>query len=258
MQYVGVASSVGLPVQVPLMLRSLADSLAFVPESDLPIKIDKDFLAWMGSFPYVAIPEHGMNWWASKAARKLAGHHLQGSTLELCLEIYRQTHANVRPQITLTPPPKPLPAARCIMCRELRVLYIQAAESLINLRNTAAANRDRLVAYGEMGRRRMAAAYELGELTQMKESLIPAPNMSTAAVASSVGFTRPRRLWVLLRRPQDPSSLIHRLITDKQLRLLRQLSFRESLCRSLQIPQLVLFRRWRVRTQFPFRRIKLD
>ncbi len=68
------------------------------------------------------------------------------------------------------------------------MLYIQAAESLINLRNTAAANRDRLVAYGEMGRRRMAAAYELGELTQMKESLIPAPNMSTAAVASSVGF----------------------------------------------------------------------
>ncbi len=188
MQYVGVATSVGLPVQVPLILRSLADSLAFIPASDLPIKIDKDFLSWMGSIPYVHIPEHGMNWWASKAARKIAGHHLQDSTLELCLEIYRQTHENVRPRITLTPPPKPLPVARCVMCRELRVLYIQAAESLITLRNTAAANRDRLVAYGEMGRRRMAAAYELGELAQMKESLIPAPNMSTAAVASSVGL----------------------------------------------------------------------
>ncbi len=142
----------------------------------------------MGSFPYVAIPEHGMNWWASKAAPKARRTSFARLNLGTLLGDYRQTHANVRPQITLTPPPKPLPAARCIMCRELRVLYIQAAESLINLRNTAAANRDRLVAYGEMGRRRMAAAYELGELTQMKESLIPAPNMSTAAVASSVGF----------------------------------------------------------------------
>lgn len=68
MQYVGVASSVGLPVEVPLIVRSLADSLAFIPAGDLPIKIDKDFLAWMGSIPYAHIPEHGMNWWASKAA----------------------------------------------------------------------------------------------------------------------------------------------------------------------------------------------
>ncbi len=73
MQYVGVACSVGMAVQLPLILRSLADSLAFVPASDLPIKIDKDFLSWMGSIPYAHIPEHAMNWWASKAARKLPG-----------------------------------------------------------------------------------------------------------------------------------------------------------------------------------------
>ncbi len=151
MQYVGVACSVGMAVQLPLILRSLADSLAFVPASDLPIKIDKDFLSWMGSIPYAHIPEHAMNWWASKAARKLPGHYLQESTLELCLETYRRTHADVRLQITLTPPPQPLPAARCVMCRELRVLYIQATESLIGLRNTCAANRDNLIAYGEMG-----------------------------------------------------------------------------------------------------------
>ncbi len=36
-----------------------------------------------------------------------------------------------------------------------------------------------------MGRRRMAAAYELAELAQMKETLVPNTNMSTAAVASS-------------------------------------------------------------------------
>ena len=167
MQYVGVASSVGLPVEVPLILRSLADSLAFIPAAELPINIDKDFLSWMGSIPYAHIPEHGMNWWASKAARKLPGHHLQESTLELCLEIYRKTHANVRPQVKLTPPPKPLPTARCTSCREMRVLYIQAAESLISMRDTAAANRDIMLAHGEMGRRRMAAAYELMELSQM-------------------------------------------------------------------------------------------
>ncbi len=185
MQYVGVACSVGMAVQLPLILRSLADSLAFVPASDLPIKIDKDFLSWMGSIPYAHIPEHAMNWWASKAARKLPGHYLQESTLELCLETYRRTHADVRIRITLTPPAQPLPAARCAICRELRVLYIQATESLISLRNTCAANSDNLIAYGEMGRRRMAAAYELAELAQMKETLVPKTNMSTVAVASS-------------------------------------------------------------------------
>ncbi len=139
-----------------------------------------------GLHPVCTYPgNNAMNWWASKAARKLPGHYLQESTLELCLETYRRTHADVRLQITLTPPLQPLPAARCAMCRELRVLYIQATESLIALRNTCAANRDNLIAYGEMGRRRMAAAYELAELAQMKETLVPNTNMSTAAVASS-------------------------------------------------------------------------
>ena len=185
MQYVGVASSVGLPVEVPLIVRSLADSLAFIPAGDLPIKIDKDFLAWMGSIPYAHIPEHGMNWWASKAARKLDGHLMQQSTLDLCLEIYRKTHANVRPRIKLTPPAKPLPAARCMTCQEIRVLYVQAAKSLISIKSTAATNRDIMIAHGEMGRRRMAAAYELMELSQMKETLIPPANMSIVAAASS-------------------------------------------------------------------------
>ena len=208
MQYVGVASSVALPLQVPLMLRSLADSLAFVPVSDLPINIDKDFLSWMGSIPYAHIPEHGMNWWASKAARKLPGHHLKASTLDLCLEIYRQTHTNVRPRITLTPPAKPLPTARCTSCREMRVLYIQAAESLISMRDTAAANRDIMLAHGEMGRRRMAAAYELMELSQMKETLIPDPHMSTVAVASFDALDMPTSTVAAAPQPARPTGYV--------------------------------------------------
>ena len=70
----------------------------------------------------------------------------------------------------------------------MRVLYVQAAESMISMRNTAAANRDIMIAHGDMGRRRMAAAYELMELSQMKETQIPDPNMSTIAAASSDGL----------------------------------------------------------------------
>ncbi len=49
MKYLGVASAVGVPCDVPLVLRSLANSLAFLTPAEFPIPIDKDFLSWLGA-----------------------------------------------------------------------------------------------------------------------------------------------------------------------------------------------------------------
>ncbi len=90
MKYLGVASAVGVPCDVPLVLRSLANSLAFLTPAEFPIPIDKDFLSWLGASFYVRIPEHAMDWWSSKAARKLQGHYLHEGTMDVCLDIFRK------------------------------------------------------------------------------------------------------------------------------------------------------------------------
>ena len=49
MSYVGIATSLGLVVEVPMVLRSLSISLAAVPDADLPIPFDLGLITMLDS-----------------------------------------------------------------------------------------------------------------------------------------------------------------------------------------------------------------
>jgi hypothetical protein len=93
MSYVGMATATGQVVEVPIVLRSLAASLAQVPTAELPIPFDLGFLAMLEvgtndeQFGRV-VKTYDHSWW--KASRSPAeGRYLNAQTLEQCLTRHR-------------------------------------------------------------------------------------------------------------------------------------------------------------------------
>jgi len=93
MSYVGIATSLGLVVEVPMVLRSLSISLVAVPDADLPIPFDLGLIAMLDSgtndsdFGRI-VKSYALPWW--KGTRRPAeGGTLSAKTLEKCLEQHR-------------------------------------------------------------------------------------------------------------------------------------------------------------------------
>jgi len=94
MSYVGIATSLGLVIEVPMVLRSLSVSLAAVPDDDLPIPFDLGLIAMLDSgtndseFGRI-VKSYALAWW--KGTRKPANRGtLAANTLEKCLEQHRR------------------------------------------------------------------------------------------------------------------------------------------------------------------------
>lgn len=187
MKYVGIASSVGLPVEIPFVVRCLADSMAFLMPEDFPIKIDKEFMSWLGSTYYAHLPEHALSWWETKAtikaARQLSGHTMDDSTLGLCLEIFRKQQPAGQPEVRPHIPSQALKQEKCIFCHEIRAMYLEAADCLIMVKCLSAARKQQMRADGDMGRRSMSASFEVGELAVMKETGLAVNNIRAAKIS---------------------------------------------------------------------------
>ena len=93
MSYVGMATATGQVVEVPIVLRSLAASLAQVPRAELPIPFDLGFVAMLEVGTNVeqfgrVVKAYEHSWW--KATRSPAeGRYLNAQTLEQCLTRHR-------------------------------------------------------------------------------------------------------------------------------------------------------------------------
>ena len=93
MSYIGIAAATGQVTDVPIVLRSLADSFATLPEDSLPCKISLGLLATLdiGTDP----DHHGrvvnayeFSWWKSSRPPRTSAILCQG-TLEHCLRLHR-------------------------------------------------------------------------------------------------------------------------------------------------------------------------
>jgi len=93
MSYVGMATSLGLVVEVPMVLRSLSVSLAAVPNANLPIPFDLGLIAMLDSgtndsdFSRI-VKSYALAWWKG-TRRPTDGGTLTAKTLERCLEQHR-------------------------------------------------------------------------------------------------------------------------------------------------------------------------
>lgn len=93
MSYVGMATSVGQVMVIPIILRSLAESLACIRPADLPITFDSSFIALLDvgtteeQFSRV-VRSYALPWW-SVTRRPLEDGILNGVTLKKCLAHHR-------------------------------------------------------------------------------------------------------------------------------------------------------------------------
>ena len=93
MSYVGMATATGQVVEVPIVLRSLAASLAQVPCAELPIPFSLGFVAMLEVGTNIEqfgriVKAYKHSWW--KATHSPAkGHYLNAQTLEQCLTHHR-------------------------------------------------------------------------------------------------------------------------------------------------------------------------
>ena len=90
MSYVGIATSLGLVIEMPMVLQSLSVSLAAAPNADLPIPFDLGFIAMLDSgtndseFNRI-VKSYAMAWWKG-AHKPTDGGTLTAKNLEKCLK----------------------------------------------------------------------------------------------------------------------------------------------------------------------------
>ena len=177
MSYVGVGASVGFGFHIPYLIRTLADSLALAPLEALPLDIDESLWTWMASFSHWHNLKHAVDWWTTRSARRVNGHHLQASTLEVCLEVYRQ---QCEPEESIQSPSiqssatdvfnAGLEQARCINCRISNVLLSDSIAKLQVAHSHAGKQKMILEAEAALARHKMAVAYMLAEQVIAKET----------------------------------------------------------------------------------------
>jgi hypothetical protein len=85
---------VGLVLEIPIIIRSLAGSFAFIKERDLPLDFDNDILLTLdagGDHKCKVVANYKLRWWTGRKPRDIkAVEILNDSTLLKCLINYRQ------------------------------------------------------------------------------------------------------------------------------------------------------------------------
>lgn len=185
MSRIGFATCIGFGVHIPYLIRSLADSLALVGPEDLPLPIADHMWTWLAAWPYPHDLVHEYDWWTTKSARRIENNFLQPSTVDLCLERYRQDCADgldsasrdspITPVQELPLPTPDLQRQRCIYCRVSKVMHSDAMGKISQTQVTAATEAVVMETVGELGRRKMARVYSLAEEIHMKEMASPNP-----------------------------------------------------------------------------------
>ncbi|KAF8952217.1 hypothetical protein BDZ97DRAFT_2066652 [Flammula alnicola] len=184
MSYIGIATGVGQIVEVPIILRSLADSLAMVSDADLPVEFDSAFIATLDvgtteeQFGRV-VKEYHLSWWMmtrQPADRQL----LTAITLETCLTHYRlqlqmEATGSIVPKIIPIPAFQPSTPdadadADCCRCEANHAIAADLVGKLRSLKNFASSMAELSRNEVATTTRRAAGFFILHETVILKEA----------------------------------------------------------------------------------------
>jgi hypothetical protein len=100
LSYVGMANAMGQILDIPIIIRSLAISIALLREGSLPAEFEPDFLATLdiGNPERPIIAQYAHAWWkAPKPINLDLADILDSSSLQLCLDEHRDQIASIPP-----------------------------------------------------------------------------------------------------------------------------------------------------------------
>ncbi|KAF8815456.1 hypothetical protein BYT27DRAFT_7249119 [Phlegmacium glaucopus] len=111
LSYLGIASAIGQAVDVPIILRSLAHSMAMLHEDDLPIAFDPDFLLTLDIGAHEndnesrVVSNYERSWWKGRKPRDLVVVEiLDESCLDRCLMVHKIQLAFTHPGVVVDSP----------------------------------------------------------------------------------------------------------------------------------------------------------
>jgi hypothetical protein len=206
MSWVGIATTIGLVIEVPILVRSLADSLADVNLDHLPLGFHPSLLAALDDgvgteSPSRLVDSYACDWWRHN--REPATGGIFGiDTLDECLDRYRQ-YIPV-PIISHSPPTDDAECrAECRSCIDLRALIRDMFEEARSMHNSIDACESSADAALNANTRQAAGLQRLHELALLKELQAEPRPLSSAAAAAAASKSTPRRV----AGPSKPSAV---------------------------------------------------
>jgi len=148
LSYIGFATSIGHTLQIPIIVRSLADSIALLDEDDLPLAFDLDFKMMLDVDPSFQhrlcqlVNVYSSAWWKRNEPRSLdLADILEASSFKRCLETHKQQLADAEDTTSVIPPiptsPKSPPphtsANSCPKCGHYSQILSNALQDLVNV-----------------------------------------------------------------------------------------------------------------------------
>jgi hypothetical protein len=195
MSFLGTATATGVVVEVPIILRSLADSLAHQPYEDLPLLFHPDLLATLDAGTdldnYGSLVErYEFDWW-NLPQEPTAEACLNTCNLDRCLLLHRQLlsqqNKNPFPPIqTTTSTTQTTADPRCSRCTEYQAIAGSLLAELQGVQEFAQAMETYKFNQLDVDTRRATGLFMLHEKALLKEMTAPATATAPASAATSL------------------------------------------------------------------------
>ncbi|KAF8799290.1 hypothetical protein BYT27DRAFT_7121080 [Phlegmacium glaucopus] len=175
LSYLGIASAIGQAVDVPIILRSLADSMAMLHQDDFPIVFDPDFLLTLDIGTHASdnksrvVSNYECCWWKGRKPRDLAlVKILDASCLSRCMEFHKIQLASANHGQIVDLPPQ---------LQKYRDLLSNLLQNFLDTHKFATAMSTASETQWNLDMRRASAFHQLHEAALIKETagLQPAP-----------------------------------------------------------------------------------
>ena len=214
MSWFGIGTAIGFVIDVPILLRSLADSLADLNLDHLPLGFNSSMLAALDDgvateSPNRLVDSYACDWWRRSTEPALGG--IFGiDTLDECLNRHRQ-YINIsdssRPDIqSATDNPHSQPDCRsCIDLRALIYDMFDEARAMHDFINGCESSADAAM---NANVRKAAGLHRLHELALLKELQSESQPLSQATALKTVSKNTPRRAAGRPKKTARQSALV--------------------------------------------------
>ena len=188
-------------INVPILIRSLADSLADVPEDDLPIPLSHNILAALDAGinhknPGCLVPVYRFNWWDATDADEIPNPDdvLTSKNLDDCLDLHRSQLPSS--DIPLSAPSSTLPSRtvvnpNCEGCQSLQHIADGLLNELLASHQFADGMKESSFSKSDISIRDGTGLYMLHERAQQKDKhfapAAPTPDPSHPGPSSRRG-----------------------------------------------------------------------
>lgn len=224
MRYIGAAAATGYPLEIPILIRSLAACMYTTPTAD-HVVLDMDFKVLQAldagtviGDPSALVEKYACAWWLKIAAPSEDGEVLDTATMHECLREHRQFTEHIAPKMTFEKPrytwgrgllSQGTNDVGCADCRPMRAIVTAACDELRELRQVVDSLESFFDMECELSNRRASGAYSLftsAELKGMKEGEVAVD--AETGIQQKIPSAPPQLVAGSVRRPKKGPEVV--------------------------------------------------